>query len=105
MGIPDPSFWAWPEMGIPSHWALFDEPDATLPWAAKADKAFWRGGTSRKFGGKLRKAMINCAVDPATGEWAIRKLDMHDAMNKAAVSVLLVAVKHLLLHGAVLHAM
>lgn len=79
VGIPDPTFWAWPEMAIPPHWSLLASPDAAVPWADKRDAAFWRGGSSRRFGGKTRKQLVGCRDEGATGAWVADRLDIKDA--------------------------
>ncbi len=79
IGIPDPTFWAWPEMAIPPHWALLASPDAAVGWADKRDSAFWRGGSSRRFGGKTRKQLVGCREESETGAWVADRLDIKDA--------------------------
>lgn len=59
VGVPDPSFWSWPEMGVPPHWQLLKDPDI-VAWHKKASTAFWRGGSNRRFAEKTRKALLGC---------------------------------------------
>lgn len=57
VAIPDPSFWAWPEMLIAPFWEIVHDPKVTS-WAEKPMRAFWRGGTARNSG--LREVLIHC---------------------------------------------
>ena len=57
VGIPDPSFWSWPEMDIKSQWTLLGDADV-LPWGQKQSSAFWRGGVSRHQA--LRSRLVSC---------------------------------------------
>jgi hypothetical protein len=44
---------------IRPHWQLLAAPEVVLPFQAKADKAFWRGGVGK--GDELRSALVHCA--------------------------------------------
>ena len=58
IGIPDPSFWGWPEMAVPPHWELTRSPDI-VPWFKKEQTAFWRGGSNRRFAQKVAHARVS----------------------------------------------
>jgi len=81
VGIPDPSFWGWPEMAVSPHWELTKDPDI-VQWFKKSPTAFWRGGTNRRFGGPIRKGLLEC---PSKATPALQPhLDIRDAMRMAA---------------------
>tara|TARA_A100001015_G_scaffold273672_1_gene329358 strand:+ start:2937 stop:3998 length:1062 start_codon:yes stop_codon:yes gene_type:complete len=82
VGIPDPSFWGWPEMGIAPHAQLLRDPDV-IPWKDKRQVAFWRGGSHRRFGGRTRKRLLECSAESTPAMQ--KRLDVHDAMRLAAV--------------------
>jgi len=78
VGIPDPSFWGWPELLIRPHWQLLTAPEV-LPWESKESKLYWRGGIGRRSnsakgvregsegggdggGDLLRSQLLHCAM-------------------------------------------
>jgi len=78
VAIPDPSFWAWPEMLIPPYWELVH--DAKIAkWADKPMRAFWRGGTARNSG--LREVLIHCGKNSKHRGKGVT-FDMKNAVRK-----------------------
>ena len=67
VGVPDPSFFGWPELAVNPHWQLANAPVANIPWSDKANRVHWRGGLKRS--GGLREAMINCAQRSKNQGW------------------------------------
>ena len=46
VGVPDPTYWGWPEMLVRPHWQLLAAKEV-VPWDEKEDKAYWRGQMSK----------------------------------------------------------
>ena len=59
VGVPDSSFWSWPEKAIAPQWELMNDLDFIWPWERKKPLVHWRGGLARS--GGLRKKLAACA--------------------------------------------
>ena len=70
VGVPDPSFFGWPELAINPHWQIAAGWRAFLkstPFDARLPKVHWRGGLKRS--GGLREAMVGCAKHSKFPAW------------------------------------
>ncbi|CBQ73577.1 conserved hypothetical protein [Sporisorium reilianum SRZ2] len=71
--FPDFSFASWPEAGIPSYPEFrraAARVNAAVPWASKANRAFWRGDALAGSSIPARESLLAVATGPATASWS-----------------------------------